>query len=125
MPRKPDPNGKTKRVVFAPKTPEEETLSTDFKKLCIQDGVEQNDMLKEAIGLLFAKHHFPPGNPQRPLEPFILNKTMSLFGTCGFTNCPEHAIAKGTFLPTGKLYHLCPEHKRAAESNRQNWRLET
>jgi hypothetical protein len=123
MPRKVDPKSKSKRIVFAPENAEDEKMSENFKELCLQDGLQAHDLLKEAIELVFKKHNYPPGNPQLLLARFMNGKPVQQLGPCGFKGCNLPATGKGIYLPTQKEYLMCKYHKHAAQGNPKNWKL--
>ena len=68
MTRQPDIKSKSDRAVYSPSSIEGKQKVRDLKALCIQDGVTANDLLDEALNLLFKVHHWPPGNPQLTLD---------------------------------------------------------
>ena len=122
MPRYPDPKAKTNQLIIQAKNESEASTLRYFKNVCRRDGLELRKEVLNLIEVSWKKSHPPPGNPQLQIVQFSGSKT-GLLGTCGFHGCHSKAVAKGVFLPTGILYHLCADHKREAEGNRHNWRL--
>ena len=109
MPGIPKVNSKSKRIVFIPNSLEEEQISDDFKKLCLQDEISTRKLLLEAFTLVFKVHHWPPGNPQLTLEKSLEEKKTSL-GKCSLANCTYKAIISGANLVTKKEYVFCKKH---------------
>jgi len=124
MTRQADPNAKLKRLIFIPKTPEEEQLSQNFKKLSIQDNLEVHDLLLEAISLVFKQHHYPPGNPQLRLDMLLnaSNPHSIINHHCGFKGCREKAVVTALFVNNGKTYALCQRHFAEAKQS-GSWRV--
>lgn len=107
--RPPDVNSKSKRIVFIPRSLEEEAISDDFKRLCLQDEISTQTLMLEAIQLVFKIHHWPPGNPQLTLSNYNQTKILSL-GKCSIANCFHKAIISGINLLTKKEYVFCKKH---------------
>jgi hypothetical protein len=122
MGRQPDLKSQTKRIVFIPRTIEDEKTSEDFKKLCIQDGIQTYDLILEAIRLVFKVHHWPPGNPQLTLQACANGKPTVQLGKCGYANCKYKAVVGGAlYLPNKKEYKLCEKHAKQAKADSKNW----
>lgn len=109
--RYPDPNSKSKRITFSPNSKtrvEDELISEDFKKLCLQDGISEHDLAKECFLLGFIVHHWPPGNPQLTLETSLVPKKKSVISEkCQGKKCSQDAAIILTKLATGKDLKLC------------------
>ena len=116
------PNVKSKNTSFKPKTPEDEKIIRDFKRLANQDGIPIHDLYVEAFQLLFRVHHWPPGNPQLTLESSLQTKIVSL-GRCEFAKCRNQAVRIGIYLPKNKEYKLCPDHMKVGQKDPKQWRL--
>ena len=122
MTRQPDIKSKSDRAVYSPSSIEGKQKVRDLKTLCIQDGVTANDLLDEALNLLFKVHHWPPGNPQLTLTNYQVKPSASM-GKCGFSGCKGEAVALGVFLPKNKEYRLCSQHLTHAKNSVKVWRL--
>jgi hypothetical protein len=109
LPGIPKINSKSKRIVYIPDSIEEEQISDDFKKLCLQDEITTKQLMLEAIQLLFKVHHWPPGNPQLTLVNYQQSKLASL-GKCGIANCTYKAVAIGVNQLTKKEFRFCKKH---------------
>ena len=107
-------------------TPPEEAKGS-FEKLAKIAERENRSMTKIIVEMVenYVRLH-EPGNPQQRLDTMAkLGHAYhaSMFGTCGFKDCHAKAVAKGMYLPTRKLYHLCDVHRVEVQGNRHNWRL--
>jgi hypothetical protein len=122
MTRQPDIKSKSDRAVYSPSSIEGKQKVRDLKTLCIQDGVTANDLLDEALNLLFKVHHWPPGNPQLTLSNYQMKISASV-SKCGFSGCKNAAVASGVYLPQQKNYQLCNRHLAEAKNNGKIWRL--
>ena len=122
MTRQPDIKSKSDRAVYSPSSIEGKQKVRDLKALCIQDGVTANDLLDEALNLLFKVHHWPPGNPQLTLTNYQV-KPSKLLSKCEFSGCKGEAVASGVFLPKNKEYRLCKRHLVEAKNSRKVWEL--
>ena len=123
MTRPPTVKNKTGNLVFKPVTPEDHKLSEDFKRLCIQDGVQVHDLLLEGIKAVFKAHHWPPGNPQLQLGVFADGKKPKLtLGRCGFRGCTRKAVASGFNVPRGRAVSLCALHYGVVKGDEMNWK---
>lgn len=71
MTRDANPDAPTKTLIFKANTKEEENLVTDVKTLSRLDKIDYRLLVKEGLKMMLRKHHYPPGNPQLPLIPFI------------------------------------------------------
>ncbi len=122
MTRQPDIKSKSDRAVYSPSSIEGKQKVRDLKALCIQDGVTANDLLDEALNLLFKVHHWPPGNPQLTLTNYQV-KPSKVLSKCEFSGCKGEAVASGVFLPKNKEYRLCKRHLVEAKNSRKVWEL--
>jgi hypothetical protein len=122
MTRQPDIKSKSDRAVYSPSSMEGKQKVRDLKALCIQDAVTANDLLDEALNLLFKVHHWPPGNPQLTLTNYQV-KPSKVLSKCEFSGCKGEAIASGVFLPKNKEYRLCKRHLVEAKNSRKVWEL--
>jgi hypothetical protein len=122
MTRQPDIKSKSDRAVYSPSSMEGKQKVRDLKALCIQDGVTANDLLDEALNLLFKVHHWPPGNPQLTLTNYQV-KPSKVLSKCEFSGCKGEAVASGVFLPKNKEYRLCKRHLVEAKNSRKVWEL--
>jgi hypothetical protein len=121
MTRQPDIKSKSDRAVYSPSSIEGKQKVRDLKALCIQDGVTANDLLDEALNLLFKVHHWPPGNPQLTLTNYQMKPSAT--SKCGFSGCKGEAVSTGLFLPKNREYRLCRRHLAEAKNSRKVWEL--
>lgn len=100
-------NTQNKYVRFEAKTIEDESMVKNVKKLSIQDQIPVNELMKEAIQLLFAKHHLDlGGNPQLTLLTFG-NAPLIRLGKCSINSCHANAVYAGENLQTGESRKFC------------------
>jgi hypothetical protein len=123
MTRQANPESKTQSVIVVAKNESDSATIKYFKEVCKRDGLELRKEILNLIEVSWKKMHPPPGNPQLQIVQFQTGKSMGLFGTCGFVGCHAKAVAKGVFLPSGQLYHLCAAHRIEALGNRRNWKI--
>lgn len=122
MARHPDAKAK-ETISFKARSEAEKQLIGDFKKLCLQDSIDQIDLFAEALSLVFKVHHWPPGNPQLTLSNYQV-KPLAL-GKCGYVACKDNAVSVGVYLPQQKEYSLCKLHKLLAVNTPKVWQLQT
>lgn len=70
MPRWPDREAKTLRLVLSPKPGQEEKIRA-FKELIRRNGLKIGDILFERVEEFLKEHNWPPGNSQTVINTFI------------------------------------------------------
>jgi hypothetical protein len=100
-----DPSSKSDRIVFIPKTPEEHTLSKNFKKLCNRDELQGHDALLEALNLFFKKHNWEyGGNTQTTMNhKFPLPQKI-----CDVCHKPVHELKRVLYV-SGRIAFSCQQ----------------
>jgi len=61
-----------------------------------------------------------PTNPQKPLEKFLEQESEEPKVKCAF--CKKKAVDQALYLPTGRLYRLCPQHLEKVR-NHPKWEV--
>jgi hypothetical protein len=93
--------------MFKAKSIADQGIIYNLKKLSLQDDIELNDLLREAIQLVFLKHHLDlGGNPQLTLVNFHQAPLIRL-GKCDINGCHSNAIHVGLNLKTKKEQKFC------------------
>ena len=120
MPRYPDRESKTIRLVVSPR-PGEEVKVRAFKELISRNDLRISDILFEKVEEFLKEHNWPPGNSQTIITSFAENEEPGEPQPHVYEAQLKIQERNKILVSEKELHQVCEQWEHISESGKQSW----